>query len=314
MGFTLHESMKAKTFRKLQGVLPVIPTPFHPNGEIHEKDLRACVDHAIRGGAGGICSPMFASEFYKLSEQEVRTVTRIVVEQATGRVPVVAQCNHTSLRGVIARVQYAEAIGADWIGVLVPCLFPLKPHDVERFYMEICKSTRLPVLAQDADYAGGVLSPDVIIALCRKTPNFRGVKLEGALNGPKFERLRRETRGRCTLTSGWGGLDIFDAVSRGVDGTVPGAAMTPAYVKCWNAFKKGKLDEGFKALATFMPIAGLAMQNLELLHWIEKYMLVRLGVIECALVREPTLEIEAGYRKQVRQLVDHYLKQVKKLG
>ncbi len=306
--------MKTKSFRKLQGVLPVIPTPFFSNGELDEKGLRACVDHAIRHGAGGICSPMFASEFYKLSEQEVRTVTRVVVDQAAGRVPVVAQCNHTSLRGVIARVKYAEAIGADWIGVLVPCLFPLKAHDVERFYTEICRATRLPVLAQDADYAGGVLSPDVIVNLCRKTPNFRGVKLEGALNGPKFQRLRKETRGRCSLTSGWGGLDIFDAVSRGVDGTVPGTAMTPVYVKCWNAFKKGRMDEGFKALATFMPIASLAMQNLELLHYIEKYILVRLGVIECDHVREPTLAVEAGYRRQIQQMVEHYLKAAKKLA
>lgn len=305
--------MKTKTYPKLHGVLPVMITPFHPNGDLDEKGLRAVVDFAIDEGAGGICSPMFASEFYKLSEGEIRTVTRIVVEQARGRVPVVAQCNHTSLRGVIDRVSYAESVGADWIGVLVPCTFPIKSGDIERFYIEICKSTHLPIMAQDADYAGGVFPPEVLVSLSRKASNFRGVKLEGALNGPKFEMLRRETRGKLTLTSGWAGLDIFDAISRGVDGVVPSVAMIQTYVKCWNAFKRGQKEKGFRALSTFMPLATLGMQNLELLHSIEKYLLVRQGVIRSDYVREPTLRIDPGYHDQIRQMADYYFKARKTL-
>ena len=204
--------MKSAFYPKLSGVLPVIPTPFKKNGDLDEEGLRAIVDYAIASGAGGICSPMFASEFYKLSEDEIRTVTRIVIDQACGRVPVIAQCNHTSLREVIAKAEYAESAGADWIGVLVPCAFPIKGPDIERFYLEICRNTRLPVMAQDADYAGGLLPPEVILNLYRKTPNFRGLKLEGALNGPKFEMLRRVTKHKLILTSGWAGLDIFYSV------------------------------------------------------------------------------------------------------
>lgn len=305
---SFQRRMKTRSHTPLRGVLPVIATPFHPDGEVDEKGLRSVVDFAIAGGAGGVCSPMFASEFYKLSEEEVRTVTRIVVEQVRGRVPVIAQCNHTSLRGVIARARYAESVGADWIGVLVPCAFPLKAQDVERFYLAICKQTRLPVIAQDADYAGGVLPPAVLVNLCRKTGNFRGIKLEGALNGPKFQMLRKETRGKLTLTSGWAGLDIFDAISRGVDGVVPSTAMIETYVKCWNAFKKGDRQKGFRALAAFMPLANFGMQNLELLHAIEKYLLVRQGVIACDHVREPTLQIDPGYRRQIEQMADYYFK------
>ena len=305
--------MKTSSFPRLRGVLPVIPTPFHSNGDLDEAGLRATVDFAIKNGAGGVCSPMFASEFYKLNESEIRTVTRIVVEQTAGRVQVVAQCNHTSLRGVIDRARHAESIGADWVGVLVPCAFPIRPVDIERFFIEICRSTRLPVIAQDADYAGGVLPPEVLVNLCRKTPNFRGVKLEGALNGPKFEILRRETRGKLTLTSGWAGLDIFDAVSRGVDGVVPGTAMIQAHVKCWNAFKRGQRERGFRALAAFMPLSNFMMQNLEVLHQVEKYLLVRQGVIACAHVREPTRLLDSEYQRQTRQMADFYFKALKKL-
>jgi 4-hydroxy-tetrahydrodipicolinate synthase len=305
--------MKKKSFPKLCGVLPVIPTPFHSNGDLDVDGLRSTVDFAIKSGAGGLCSPMFASEFYKLNEEEIRTVTRIVIEQADGRVPVVAQCNHASLRGVIDRAEYAESVGADWIGVLVPCAFPIKASDIERFYMEICRNTKLPVMAQDADYAGGLLPPEVLVNLYRRTSNFRGIKLEGALNGPKFEMLRKVTNRKLTLTSGWAGLDMFDAVSRGVDGVVPSSSMTPTYVKCWKAFKRGDRNHGFKALATFMPIMNLAMQNLELLHFIEKYLLVRQGVIKSTHVREPTLKIDSGYLRQIGQMADYYLKASKAL-
>lgn len=301
----------SQSFKTLHGILPVIPTPFLTNGDLDEKGLRATVEYAISSGAGGLCSPMFASEFYKLSEDEVRQVTRIVIEQTAGRVPVVAQCNHTSLRGVISLAAHAESIGADWIGVLVPCLFPLGPTEIGNFYREICQNTSLPVLAQDADYAGGCLPFDEVVRLFESTPNFRAVKLEGPLNGPKFEKLREQTEGGLTLTSGWAGLDIFDAVSRGVDGVVPGTAMIRSYVRCWRAFENGDRQSGFRALATFMPLANLAMQNLELLHFIEKHMLVRFGVIEGSTVRQPTLEVDPSYRAQIDQMIDFYLESEK---
>ena len=297
----------SNSFKRLRGVLPVIPTPFLSNGDVDEKGLRATVDYAISSGAGGVCSPMFASEFYKLNGDEVRRVTQIVVEQTKGRVPVVAQCNHTSLREVISLTTHAESIGADWVGILVPSLFPLRPSDIGRFYWEICENTSLPVLAQDADYAGGLLPFDEVIQLFENTSNFRAVKLEGPLNGPKFESLRRLTKGGLTLTSGWAGLDIFDAISRGVDGVVPGTAMIRSYVRCWKAFENGDLKFGFRALAAFLPIANLAMQNLELLHYIEKRMLVRLGIIDGDTVRQPTLDIDLGYRNQIDQMIEFYL-------
>ena len=83
---------------KLGGMIPVIPTPFDSDENVDEAALRRLVDFAVRCGVKAVCLPAYASEFYKLSEEERARVVRIAVGQAAGRVLVAAQSNHSSSR------------------------------------------------------------------------------------------------------------------------------------------------------------------------------------------------------------------------
>ncbi|QRR02659.1 dihydrodipicolinate synthase family protein [Dyadobacter sandarakinus] len=73
-----------------KGFIPVMLTPFQDNGAIDYDGLRALTDLYIAAGAAGLFANCLSSEMYELTEQERLDVTSTVVEQAAGRVPVVA--------------------------------------------------------------------------------------------------------------------------------------------------------------------------------------------------------------------------------
>src|ERR1700761_2910081 len=97
----------------LFGVVPIVPTPFREDEEIDEKALRNLIDFAIAGGIKAVCLPAYASEFYKLTDEEKLRVVRIAVDQAAGRIQIVAQSNHPSLRTAIHLAQANVEAGAD---------------------------------------------------------------------------------------------------------------------------------------------------------------------------------------------------------
>ena len=74
--------------KNMHGVVPILVTPFTPNGVIDEESLRRVVEFNLKAGVHGVGIAL-ASEVFKLSEAERDRVTSIVVDQVNGRAPVV---------------------------------------------------------------------------------------------------------------------------------------------------------------------------------------------------------------------------------
>lgn len=72
------------------GVWPVMLTPFEPGGAVDERGLRALVDWYIDHGVQGLFAACQSSEIFHMDRQEHLRITRITLDQAAGRVPVVA--------------------------------------------------------------------------------------------------------------------------------------------------------------------------------------------------------------------------------
>jgi len=73
-----------------RGFIPVMLTPFHDDLSVDYATLRQLCDYYIDNGAVGLFANCLSSEMYELSAQERLSVIKTVVEQANGRVPVVA--------------------------------------------------------------------------------------------------------------------------------------------------------------------------------------------------------------------------------
>lgn len=72
------------------GVWPVMLTPFTLEGQIDEPALRALVDWYIDNGVDGLFASCQSSEIFNMDFEERMRIAKITVNQARGRVPVVA--------------------------------------------------------------------------------------------------------------------------------------------------------------------------------------------------------------------------------
>ncbi len=66
------QPMTSDRLNRVDGIIPIIPTPFTAEEEVDWEALRDLVEFAIAAGARAICLPAYASEFYKLVEEERR--------------------------------------------------------------------------------------------------------------------------------------------------------------------------------------------------------------------------------------------------
>jgi len=82
--------MTAITTSLPQGFIPVMLTPFLETGEVDYDGLKTLTEFYLTAGAAGLFANCLSSEMFELSEQERIFVTKTVVDQVGGRVPVVA--------------------------------------------------------------------------------------------------------------------------------------------------------------------------------------------------------------------------------
>jgi 4-hydroxy-tetrahydrodipicolinate synthase len=224
----------------LTGVIPIIPTPFLKNEEIDEASLRGLVEFAITSGLQAVCLPAYASEFYKLTDTERLLVVEIAINQAVGRIKIIAQSNSPSLKTAIKLAQANVAAGADIISLAVPRLFSLPQTSIEAYlkgFFDAIPDT--PVLVQDFNPGGASLSVELIHSLSIAHSNFKFLKLEEPLCAPKFTEIMN-TSGDCVgVFEGWGGLYMMELIPVGINGAMPGLAVSDILQKVFTLRRKG---------------------------------------------------------------------------
>ena len=73
-----------------QGFIPVMLTPFLENGEVDYDGLKTLTEFYLEAGSAGLFANCLSSEMFELTDDERLLVTKTVVDQVAGRVPVVA--------------------------------------------------------------------------------------------------------------------------------------------------------------------------------------------------------------------------------
>jgi 4-hydroxy-tetrahydrodipicolinate synthase len=109
--------MTVKT--SFRGSFTALVTPFS-NGSLDEKAFRGLVDWQIAEGTDGLVPVGTTGESPTLSHEEHRQVVEWCIEQAKGRVPVIAGSGSNSTREAIELSQHAEKAGADAVLIVTP--------------------------------------------------------------------------------------------------------------------------------------------------------------------------------------------------
>jgi len=157
------------------GAFTALITPFR-NGAIDERALRGLVDFQIEQGIDGVVPCGTTGESVTLSAAEYDRVIEIVIEQAAGRVPVIAGTGSNDTRSTIERTRHAKLAGASGALVVVPYYNKPTQEGMFRHFSLIAESTDMPIVLYNVPGRTGVnMLPETTLRLAQ-LPNVMAIK------------------------------------------------------------------------------------------------------------------------------------------
>ena len=97
----------------LTGSTVALVTPMHEDGSVDYPTLRKLIDWHVAEGTDCIGVVGTTGESPTVDVEEHCEIIRVSVEQAAGRVPIMAGCGANSTKEAIELAQFARAVGAD---------------------------------------------------------------------------------------------------------------------------------------------------------------------------------------------------------
>ena len=109
-----------KTFQPISGSIPAMVTPMLEDSSVDYASLRKLIDWHIAEGTDCIGVVGTTGESPTVNVEEHREIIRVSVEQAKGRVPIMAGCGANSTAEAIELAKFAKSVGADCQLQVVP--------------------------------------------------------------------------------------------------------------------------------------------------------------------------------------------------
>lgn len=191
--------MAAKT--NFRGSFTALVTPFK-NGELDESAFRALAGWQIAEGTHGLVPIGTTGESPTLSHDEHKRVVEWCVEEAGGRVPVIAGAGSNSTSEAIEFAQHAEKAGADAVLVVTPYYNKPTQEGMYRHFKAINDVIGIPIIIYNIPSRSVIdMSIDTMARLF-ELKNIAGVKdatasmtrisLQRAKMGDDFNQLSGE--------------------------------------------------------------------------------------------------------------------------
>jgi 4-hydroxy-tetrahydrodipicolinate synthase len=185
----------------LRGSITALVTPFK-NGDLDETALRDHVTWQLENGTHGIVPVGTTGESPTLTPREHERVVEICVEEARGRVPVVAGAGSNSTAEAIAFSRHAEKVGAHAVLIVTPYYNKPTQEGLYRHYKAVNDAIGIPIIIYNIP-ARSVIDMSVetmarlyelrnIAGVKDATANVARVSLQRQAMGPDFLQLSGE--------------------------------------------------------------------------------------------------------------------------
>lgn len=284
------------------GIFPIVNTTFTEDGRIDVESQRRLVRFMLDCGAHGLGLFGNASEGYALSEEERRTLLKVILNEVRGAVPIVVSTGHTGTDVAVQISREAQDLGASALMVLPPHYIKPDAEGVFHYYAAISSRVTIPIMVQDAPLMTQVaMGVDLLARMGRELEHVRLVKVEAPPTPKKMSRLREAAGDSLTLFGGLNGHFLLEELSRGAVGTMPGSDMTDVFVRIWNAWTTGDTATARQEFTRHLPLIRYELQP-GLGVAVMKQNLFEAGVIASPRVRHPTRSLDAVDVAEIRAI------------
>lgn len=281
----------------IQGSLVAIVTPMHGDGGIDEASFRRLVDWHVEQGTDAIVAVGTTGESATLDEGEHCAAIALVVEQANGRIPVIAGTGANSTTEAITLTRCAQQAGADACLLVTPYYNKPTQEGLYRHHRAVAEAVDIDQILYNVPGRTAVDMLPETVARLSEIPNIVGLK-EATGDLSRITRLRDLLAADFAIYSG-DDATAREAILRGANGDISVTAnVAPAamHAMCAAAIA----GDAVRAAELDQPLAGLHVQLfLEANPIPVKWALAELGHIESG-IRLPLTPLSDAFHAPVR--------------
>ncbi len=186
----------------LRGSIVALVTPMHEDGSVDYPALRRLVDWHVAEGTDCIGVVGTTGESPTVTVEEHCEIIRVAVEQAAGRVPVMAGCGGNSTAEAIALAQFAHKVGASSQLQVVPYYNKPGQEGQYRHFKAIAEATgELPIVLYNVPGRSVADLQHATVLRLAQVPGIVGIK-EATGNLERAQWLIREVPEHFAVYSG----------------------------------------------------------------------------------------------------------------
>jgi len=189
-------------FRPIKGSIPALITPMLEDGKVDYAALRKLIDWHVAEGTDCIGVVGTTGESPTVTVEEHCEIIRVSVDQAAGRVPIMAGCGANSTAEAIELAKFAKKVGADCQLQVVPYYNKPTQEGQYRHFRAIAEATPdLPVILYNVPGRSVAdMQHDTVLRLAQ-VPGIVGIK-EATGNIERAQWLIRDLPKEFAVYSG----------------------------------------------------------------------------------------------------------------
>ncbi|MBQ7320930.1 MAG: 4-hydroxy-tetrahydrodipicolinate synthase [Clostridia bacterium] len=163
--------------RLFEGAATALVTPFKEGAKtVDEVAFRALIEAQLDAGISALVIAGTTGEASTLSEQEHKHLLRIAVEQADGRVPIIAGCGSNDTEVMLRRSKNAAEVGCRGLLLVTPYYNKATPEGLLRSFGLVAERVKLPIILYHVPARTGLTVPIPVFAELAKRENIVAVK------------------------------------------------------------------------------------------------------------------------------------------
>ena len=132
--------------KSLHGVLVLLATPFKPNYELDEDAMIKQVQWVTEQGADGIIPTGSAGELTHLTDEELKRVHKICIDNAKAGMITVAGAGADTTLEAVKRTKYAQDLGYDGVMIIPPYYWKCTEDEVYNHYKTLSDVTDIQIM------------------------------------------------------------------------------------------------------------------------------------------------------------------------
>ncbi|MEO1614871.1 MAG: dihydrodipicolinate synthase family protein [Planctomycetota bacterium] len=242
---------------RITGILTPNITPVDRSGRVDESTLRRYVDWLIEKGVDGLYPNGSTGEFIRFTREERRRIVEVVVDQAAGRVPILAGAAEANAKETIVACEAYGSMGVQAVAIVAPFYYKLSDDGVYAYFREIADSVSVDVTLYNIPMFASPISVDNVVKLASECPRIVGIK-DSSGDLPNMMRMIsrvRPLRDDFSFLTGWDAALVPMLVAGCDGGTNATSGVVPELTReIHRSVLAGRIDHAMALQYQLLPL------------------------------------------------------------